>query len=80
MPGEILQLKVAVGYMQSVNLPAIIGPALKENGIDSDEVIYVVGFGLTRVMATIFSRRYLRLYDNAPSESSRSRRRRCSAC
>ncbi|MEW5421189.1 KUP/HAK/KT family potassium transporter [Amorphus sp. 3PC139-8] len=44
MKGGILRLDISVGYMQSVNLPAIIGPVLKAEGIDSDTVVYVVGF------------------------------------
>ncbi|MDQ0316563.1 KUP/HAK/KT family potassium transporter [Amorphus orientalis] len=44
LEGGMLLLEVSVGYMQRINLPALIGPALKENGINSEEVVYVVGF------------------------------------
>ncbi|MGX1099779.1 KUP/HAK/KT family potassium transporter [Amorphus sp. MBR-141] len=42
--GGVLRLAVTVGYMQSVNLPAILGPVLKSQSIDTDAVVYVVGF------------------------------------
>lgn len=44
LPGGVRRLTVTVGYMQPVNLPAILGPALKAEGIDTDAVVYVVGF------------------------------------
>jgi len=44
LAGGILRIDVTVGYMQSVNLPAILGPVLKDNGIDADRLVYVVGF------------------------------------
>lgn len=44
MHGGVMRLTVTVGYMQSVNLPAILGPTLKSQSIDTDAVVYVVGF------------------------------------
>lgn len=37
------RVSLVVGYMQSVNLPALIAPALREIGVDPGSVIYVVG-------------------------------------
>jgi len=38
-----LQVTLRVGYMQQVNVPAMLGPCLHERGIEPDDVIYVIG-------------------------------------
>ncbi len=40
---RVLRLEVHVGYMQSVSLPSLIGPALQQEGLNSEELVYVVG-------------------------------------
>lgn len=62
---NLLKIEVRYGYMQSINIPATIGPALAEQGIDADEVLYIVGHervigpaepkGITDVMNVIFA-------------------------
>lgn len=38
-----LRVTMTVGYMQQVNVPAMLGPCLRERGIEPDEVVYVIG-------------------------------------
>ncbi len=40
---RIARVSLVVGYMQTVNLPALVAPALREIGLDPSSVIYVVG-------------------------------------
>lgn len=38
-----LRVDVRFGYMQQIDVPAVLGPALYAQGIDPDEVVYVIG-------------------------------------
>ncbi|GAB5469877.1 MAG: KUP/HAK/KT family potassium transporter [Rhodospirillales bacterium] len=40
---RVLRVELHVGYMQGTSLPSLIGPLLGEQGLDSNEVVYVVG-------------------------------------
>lgn len=40
---RLLRLELHVGYMQSISLPSLIGPALLAEGLNSEEMVYVVG-------------------------------------
>lgn len=39
----VLRIDVRVGYLQRINLPALLGQALARNGIQADQATYVVG-------------------------------------
>ena len=40
---DTVRIEVSTGFMQSTDLPTLLGPAFKSLGIASDEVVYVVG-------------------------------------
>jgi KUP system potassium uptake protein len=40
---KVLKIEVRYGYQQAINIPATIGPALAEEGIDADEALYIIG-------------------------------------
>jgi len=40
----VLSIELVVGYMQDVNLPSLIAPALRDAGIDPNLVIYAIGY------------------------------------
>ncbi len=52
---SITRFDVSVGYMQSVDLPSLLGPALKAEGVAADDVTYVVT--LDRVLPPAHLRR-----------------------
>ncbi len=39
----MLRLELRVGYMQSVSVPSLIGPLLHQEGLNPDDLIYVIG-------------------------------------
>ncbi|MCF6112182.1 KUP/HAK/KT family potassium transporter [Mesorhizobium muleiense] len=39
----LVQITVSVGYMQDVRLSSMLAPALREAGIDAEDVVYVAG-------------------------------------
>lgn len=43
LSSRLTRIELAVGYMQSVNLPALLAPGLREVSVDPNTVIYVVG-------------------------------------
>jgi len=40
---RMIRIDLHVGYMQSVSLPSLLGPVLREQQINPDDIIYVVG-------------------------------------
>lgn len=40
---EVVKVEVKYGYLQSINVPATIGPVLHQLGVDSEEVLYIIG-------------------------------------
>jgi KUP system potassium uptake protein len=61
---RLLAVELNVGYMQAINLPSLIAPALREAGIDPNAVIYAIGYeralapqrirGIADVLSLIF--------------------------
>lgn len=60
-----LRIDVRFGYMQQIDVPAVLGPALYAQGVDPDEAVYVIGhervmppddiLGVRDVLAHIFA-------------------------
>jgi len=40
---HVVKIEIRYGYMQNINIPATIGPALAELGIHTDETLYIIG-------------------------------------
>ncbi len=40
---RVLRIELHVGYMQAISLPSLIGPTLHEEGLNPEEMVYVVG-------------------------------------
>ena len=41
--GGFVRVDLRFGYMQQIDVPSVLGPALSARGIDPDEAIYVIG-------------------------------------
>ncbi|OYY76279.1 MAG: potassium transporter Kup, partial [Rhizobiales bacterium 35-66-30] len=65
LDGTFVQVDLRFGYMQQIDVPSVLGPALSARGIDPDEAIYVIGheriippdeiFRLRDVVAHVFA-------------------------
>lgn len=63
--GTHLRVDVRFGYMQQIDVPAVLGPALYAQGVDPDEAVYVIGhervmppddiLGVRDVLAHVFA-------------------------
>lgn len=40
---KVLKIAIKRGYLQGLNVPALIAPTLRAHGIDPDETVYVIG-------------------------------------
>ncbi|MES2729369.1 MAG: KUP/HAK/KT family potassium transporter [Pseudomonadota bacterium] len=40
---KVLKISIKRGYLQSLIVPALIAPALRDHGINPDEIVYVIG-------------------------------------
>lgn len=40
---DFFKIIVRIGYLQDINMPAILAPALRSVGIEQDEAIYIIG-------------------------------------
>ena len=40
---RVLKIETRFGYLQTINIPATIAPTLRQNGMDPEEAIYVIG-------------------------------------
>lgn len=43
LDGSFVRVDLRFGYMQPIDVPSVLGPALSARGIDPDEAIYVIG-------------------------------------
>jgi len=43
LEGGFVRVDLRFGYMQQIDVPSVLGPALSARGIDPDEAIYVIG-------------------------------------
>ncbi|MEW6256167.1 MAG: KUP/HAK/KT family potassium transporter [Pseudomonadota bacterium] len=43
MDSSFVRVDLRFGYMQQIDVPSVLGPALSARGIDPDEAIYVIG-------------------------------------
>ncbi len=43
LDGAFVRVDLRFGYMQQIDVPSVLGPALSARGIDPDEAIYVIG-------------------------------------
>ncbi len=43
LDGGFIRVDLRFGYMQQIDVPSVLGPALSARGVDPDEAIYVIG-------------------------------------
>ncbi|WP_198018986.1 potassium transporter Kup [Azorhizobium doebereinerae] len=43
LDGAYVRVDLRFGYMQQIDVPSVLGPALSARGVDPDEAIYVIG-------------------------------------
>ncbi|GGF79209.1 putative potassium transport system protein kup 3 [Azorhizobium oxalatiphilum] len=43
LEGGFVRVDLRFGYMQQIDVPSVLGPALSARGVDPDEAIYVIG-------------------------------------